>query len=862
MAVSMVAALFYWLRTKPSELEGAEDRPAVGQVGSWRAQEKEQGGHAVSVDTTILVIVKSAVEAKPLQNVVVTVGRLNEGAEGLEGREPRRDMTNRRGLARLPLEESGVYRVEVCSSGFVSRAAHIKAARKANGSFRITLTETSEGVAIDEIGGEEALVFCLGYGATLVGRVIDGAATPCAGLKVSAVPLAQIPSRERMREDYNQRDSVLRLRFAEARGGRARDAGRFFASWMELLDGKSADDIERSMRRPVEELLEKIANTLEGYAALSGGRGSGWQCVQVLTTDEKGYFRAEGISPMQGIRLSIFGATTAGLRIIPYEEDLVLDAPGTHQREFYVEIGCVLMCTPVFPNGLRENDGTFRAVCTWDFSARKEQGGEARFRREVILGPGMNEFEVGFFKPTGGVWLRCEGIVGNYWCVGIKETPELQPGLNYVSVELSESGKVYKAGEASVVVVDAAGNPLPSGVCGSAVTVWVKYEGTRTGDVDGRIDADEHSIAKQDVFEKGGKYFADLGGSRDTDEHGVAKIAVAEREGSYTVYVRVGGIVRSESGVTLAPGDEHVFVFPHEAFADTGSVRVKVEDENGEVVEGGRVTAVAVLLEVAGSEEAVCAVREDVATFLCRHLRAGEYTVRVLAVKRIAPRKRVVVSPGVTESVVVTVYAHTSLSGRVLRGDVGVPNSAVFLSGQVGARNEPFDATAESDGNGGFLFEAVPLGVYSCYAAEGKNVYASFRIQVDALQEPVKVDLRQIDIGRRVEFKSIKQRARGSRVRSPVRCVEVRGKMDGLLYWKHPLDLSLHRVGVPGSKLWEEEQQKRESYIAYLPKGEYRVTCGTDAKVVTMTDLTGLVPAMVSEFELTVGDEDQVVHLD
>jgi hypothetical protein len=172
------------------------------------------------------------------------------------------------------------------------------------------------------------------------------------------------------------------------------------------------------------------------------------------------------------------------------------------------------------------------------------------------------------------------------------------------------------------------------------------------------------------------------------------------------------------------------------------------------------------------------------------------------------------------------------------------------------AAGERLEWSREADDEGAFLFW-VPLGAYRCFATDGKDAFATSRILVGTLGEPVEVELRPEGTCHRVEFKSSMQWAQGSGVQYPVRSVEVRGKTDGLLHWKHPTQ---HPTTQRRSQ--EEKDKMLVSFIAYLPKGEYRVTSCTYVEARGISNKDRLTPGVVREFDLTVGDGDQVVFLD
>jgi hypothetical protein len=837
LGVALLVLYLVWMH--PAAPQSPQDGTAVGAVGSHGTQDKGSRARIVSIATTIPVLVRSSAEGEPLTNVAVTIAGVDHGDSPREEHEPRRHGTNTnlRGVARLPLQEPGLYRIEVDSPTFVSRDAEIKAVREVDGSFNVLLVAALECVAIEDFGGEKAVVFSLSSAAILLGRVVDEAGAPCGGLHVTIVPVEQIPSLKMLSMECSQPDSLLRRRLLQLLEGEGSGTSRLawkligeslFKGWMAIQEGSPADQVEKLAKRPAEEVLEKVTNAFEGYAALSQGR----QRIEVLKTDDNGAFRAEGISPGQQIRLTIFGTTTSGLRIIPYEGDLTIDAPGPHEDEFHVQVGCTLICRPVFPDGVRERNATFAVHCNWDYAASKEKGPPS-FWRMVLLGPGTEEFEVAFLRSTDRVWLTCRATVGKFDCRGATETPELHPGRNEVTVDLSAE-LTKKAREATVVVIDEAGDPLVSGVCGALVRVQAKYGDTKTN-------------------------------ASTTDERGAAKI-VLERAEPCTLSVGVGGIVWSEPEVNLSPGDEYLFVFPEVASGDAGSARVKVQHENGEALDGTWVEDTEVFLEPAGAGFGLPgfgfglpAFREEGGTFICKYLKRGEYTVRV-KVKRsgvATQRSSISVRPGMTAETVVRVYRDCrNIKGRVLRGDDGVPNISVFLSGQTMAAGERFEWSREADDEGVFLFW-VPLGAYRCFATDGKDVFATTRILVDTLGEPVEVELRPVGTCHRVEFKSSMQWAQGSEVQYPVRSVEVRGKTDGLLYWKHPTEHPSTR-----RRSQEEKDKMLVSFIAHLPKGEYRVTSCIYVEARGTANKNRLTPGVVREFDLTVGDGDQTVSLD
>lgn len=839
LAMAVVVAVFHWLWQHPAGPESSEDGMALVAGGSHRTQDKERGTRIVSVGTTIQVLVKSSAEGEPLTDVAVTIVRIDDKDNPQNEHDPRRHgtKTNIGGVARLPLQKPGVYLIEVDSSEFVSSGAEIKAVREEDGSFNIMLVAARECVVIEEFGGETAVVFSLSRAAVLLGRVVDAAGAPCCGLHVTVVPVEQIPSLERLSKECAQPDSLLRRRLLQLLEGEGSGTSHLawklsgeslFEGWVAIQKGWPADRVEKLARRPAEEVCEKVTNAFEGYAALSQGR----QRIAVLETDDKGAFRAEGIPPGEQIRLTIFGTTASGLRIIPYEEDLAFDAPGPHEAEFHIQAGCTLICRPVFPDGVRERNATFAVRFTWEHAARKEKQ-PPLFWRRVLLGPGTEEFEVAFLGSTDSVRLTCSATVGDFDCRGVAETPELRPGRNEVIVVLSAE-LTRKAREATVVVIDEAGDPLVSGVCGAIVRVQAKYEDKKTN-------------------------------ASTTDEHGAAKIVLEEAE-PCTLSVGVGGIVWSEHGVSLSPGDEYLFVFPQEASADAGAARVKVQHENGEALADTWVEDTQVFLEPAGAgfglpgfDVGLPAFREEKGTFICKYLKGGEYTVRVKVKRRgvVTLGSSISVRPGMTEETVVRLYTDgRNIKGRVLRGDDGVPNISVFLSGQTMAAGERLEWSREADDEGAFLFW-VPLGAYRCFATDGKDAFATSRILVGTLGEPVEVELRPEGTCHRVEFKSSMQWAQGSGVQYPVRSVEVRGKTDGLLHWKHPTQ---HPTTQRRSQ--EEKDKMLVSFIAYLPKGEYRVTSCTYVEARGISNKDRLTPGVVREFDLTVGDGDQVVFLD
>ncbi len=392
-----------------------------------------------------------------------------------ENQKQYRKTTDAAGIATFRCQQPLSFQVLVHANGCLEKRASLSL-KKTQGKMddvQLTLLESSEGVTVEE--GTKTIHFVLEREATLYGSVIDMEGNPCAGLQVSAVPVDKILTPEELRKSEN-RKAAAHVRHYFANFLVNNDKGipyRLRGSWY------ADHDLRRD--RTEEQMSYMIVQALEGYSIFSE-RYQDWENRRkVLTTDEKGQFEAKNIRPGEETQITVFGSTSDGARIAPYEEIVVLKDPGPHKAEFQVEFGTTIVCSLKLPEGSWDSEAENSVV--WNLCLIENEKVKKIYHHRIRVSQ-EGDFVIGPFYGLPKQTKLAVSVMRLFHKEnkkerfrGIVEPLQLTTGVHHVIVDLERIPERKKVtSQATIEIVDEAGRPIGSGTLCECVSGWVRHK--------------------------------------------------------------------------------------------------------------------------------------------------------------------------------------------------------------------------------------------------------------------------------------------------------------------------------------------------------------------------------------------------
>ncbi len=647
--------------------------------------------------------------------------------------------------------------------------------------------------------------------ATLVGHVVDEEGNPCSGLSVAVVDSENILSPLELKnknDDYYLANKKNLDVFSEIKNNASKyqvcRGDKIFPWW---IRDKMGEFIRTYASIPEEEVIYHLMDMLQGYSVFEKEYHDRKLSKKVVLTDQNGKFTATNLPVGRKLKITIFGATSAGERIYPYEEEMVFDKPGGHQADFQVDRGSTVLCSFSLQNGRWEELKNHRLQIFTILKHDEQKPVSSRYlprnlKQEYTIGP---MFSPGEFTISVKVVLGAEAK--QLW-EGNKTLSKLKPGLNAINMtlKLKEILPIMKKtkGIVKIIIVDESGRRLFSGQTDAGIKGYSQ-------------DKDKYVMKKElnrFIAMKGmpSKYFS-------ANEEGDLELPITG-DGPYMLHVEISAAVHEQKNVSLSPGDLYEFIVPDYKLARKGNVSIRIIPPEGELIKKAKIKFVKkgkvspYKTFTAGPELTV------------NYLDEGEYNLVIDIEGKLetAGDKCVSVIANKTQYIEVQAYATTSMTGKFIGNDNIFSDCKLFLSG-VTERGQNYRSTLYTmKNNGQFTFKKVPRGDYHLLAVKSnKAMFGPERLLIADLDKKHEVVLEANYNGRNVEFQLKDQQGTAESAKEKkayiIKNIEISSEDGEELFWEFKrndlVPLGGYRRGVPLPIL--------QNFSTFLPTGTFKV---------------------------------------